>query len=57
MDADPTIALLRAEIRALHTALTALLRETTILRQERDAVMRAIGHKGGSPTRKKSKAH
>ena len=54
MEAGLTIALLRAEIRALHTALTALLRETAILRQERNAMMRAIGPKP-STVRKKSK--
>jgi len=51
-------ALLRAEIRALYDALTALLREVAILREERDAMLRAIRlrpHSGAR--RKKPEAH
>ena len=59
MPQNPSMnTLLRAEIRALYDALTALLREVAILREERDAMARAIRLQPRSTARrKKSEAH
>jgi cell division protein FtsB len=51
---DPIIAALRAEIRALHAALTQLRKEIALLRQDR--AVTALS-KRRPKTRKKSKAH
>ena len=54
MPRNPSInALLRAEMRALYDALTALLREVAILREERDAMVRAIRLQPGATARRK----